>query len=441
MGLSSLGIVVFAAIVPAAVFASSSWVGAGESGAPNDRGTCASAGCHVGQEPGIRVEITAEGGNTYVPGQTKQITISIDDSAPVYGFQMTSRLVNDPLVQAGTFQPLDNRVGVWCSTPGLVSSPRGASGCPASAPLEYIGHNQRTTTSVFIFRWTPPASGAGEIIFYLAAVAGNNNNNATSDRVHIAQLRLAAPFPPTIGAGGIISAGNFGGRAIAAPQTWVEIYGNDLAPTTATWDAAVASGVAPTELNGVTVTIGGRPAPLSYVSQRQINAQIPDGIGPGQATVAIRTPAGATGGYVLQVADASPGVLAPPTFRAGGRQFVAALNADGSFVGQPNFLGPTIVTRSARPGDQVVLYAIGLGPTNPRQTAGTVVQDPNALGSFILRINNIPVQTTYAGLAPGAIGLYQINFIVPDVGTGEFPVTGSAVAGTTFQPNLFINLR
>ena len=94
-------------------------------------------------------------------------------------------------------------------------------------------------------------------------------------------IRTAAP--------GVITALGFGGAPSIAPYSWIEIYGENLASTTRAWAASDFSGnAAPTSLSGVTVSIGGVPAVVSYISPGQVNAFVPPAAltaGPVQVTV------------------------------------------------------------------------------------------------------------------------------------------------------------
>jgi uncharacterized protein (TIGR03437 family) len=412
----------------------------GHSGAPRDHGTCAQLGCHLGVPVGSRIQITLDGGGiVYRPGETRQVIIEITDIHRLYGFQLTARFARDPLAMAGSFAPVEDEA-VRCASLDLrIEIPRGGSSCPANAPLEYIGHDFPVERPRFAVRWTPPAGG-GDVIFYAAGNAANGDTTRAGDRIHATQLRVTSVGPPQFDAASVVLATAFpGGRAIA-PQAWVEIYGERLAQTVATWDGAFVSGSAPTELGGVRVTVGGRPAFLSYVSTGQINLQVPDGVAPGLAPVTVITPFGELSQAEV-IESASPGILAPPAFRVGGRQFTAAQHADGAFVGPVGFYGAGIPSRPARPGDRITLWAIGLGPVSPAQAAGRVVTDLNSLGAFALRIGGSAAATEYAGLSPGAIGLYQINTVVPDLAPGDYEISGSAAAGIALPPGIFLNLR
>jgi uncharacterized protein (TIGR03437 family) len=75
----------------------------------------------------------------------------------------------------------------------------------------------------------------------------------------------------------------------------------------------------------------------------------------------------------------------------------------------------------AQPGDLIVLYATGLGATQPLPLTGEIPQfggliQPSALSSFQVLLNGQgldPKTVAYAGLTPGFAGLYQVNFYLP----------------------------
>ena len=91
---------------------------------------------------------------------------------------------------------------------------------------------------------------------------------------------------PTISAGGVVDAAG-GGKAIA-PGTWVSIFGTLLSATTRPWrDTDFQNGVLPTSLDGVSVTIDGKPAAIDFVSPARSTCWPPTtvpraGSGPGE---------------------------------------------------------------------------------------------------------------------------------------------------------------
>lgn len=435
-GWISLGVAAFAI----AAFAFPTGAPAGHSGAPRDKGTCANLGCHFNPVVGHAMRLTLEGaGIVYRPGQTYSVIIEITDIHRLYGFQLTARFARDPQATAGRFAPVEDEAVRCASADFAIEVPRTGANCPANAPLEYIGHDLPVERPRFVVRWTSPAAG-GDVIFYAAGNAANGDTTRAGDRIHTTQLRVTTAAAPSFESAGITVATAFPSGRTIAPQAWVEIYGERLAQSVATWDADVATGTAPTELAGVRVSVAGVPAFLSYVSPGQINFQVPDGVAPGEAPITVTTPAGQLS-RTHAIAQASPGLWAPQVLRVGGRQFVGAQHPDGVFVGPPGFYGAGIPSRPARPNDRVIIWAVGLGPVNPPQPAGRAVPQLNSLGAFVLQFGGRTVATEYAGLSPGFIGLYQINAVIPDLPPGDWEISGSVVAGIALPSGLFINLR
>ena len=140
------------------------------------------------------------------------------------------------------------------------------------------------------------------------------------------------PTPVIRASLGVISAGAYGGFNAIAPATWIEIYGFNLATNLLPreWGGNDFNGnSAPTTLGGTTVTIAGQKAFVRYVSPTQVNAQVPSNVDPGQQPVVVTTEGGSSAPYSVQVNPIQPGLLAPPVFQVGGRQYVVALYPDG----------------------------------------------------------------------------------------------------------------
>lgn len=416
----------------------------GYSGVPGERGTCVA--CHGGPL-GSSMTITTSSGASYTPGTPMTVTVTITDQHNRYGFQATARLASSTTTQAGGFAVSEINMQVICSSTNFVNeTQKPAAGCPAGQPWEYVMHRGSRAANSFVFTFTPSAGATGDIILYAAGNAANGNGQLGGDRIHAATLRLtpAATSPrPTISQGGAITASNFGGGTTIAPQGWMEIYGTNLAPSIADWTSAIASGQAPTSLNGVEVTIGGKPAFLSFVSPGQINVQVPDDIGTGPAVLTVKNANGTSDNHTVNVAPVVPAFLAPPVapFKTATRQFIAAFFPDstgnGPFAGNP---AESPLFRSARPNDRLIIYAVGLGNVTPRQQAGRIVTGPTALDSISLNFGGTPVVLEYAGHAPNFVGLYQINAVVPNLPPGEYEI-GGTVNGTPIPRGIFINLK
>lgn len=434
------------AALPALLYAYASGPDPRNTGAPGDQ-TCVQ--CHLGTPlngGGGNVQISSSAGNTYTPGQQQTFTISITDSkARAYGFQMTARLDSNPRNgQAGDFTAGAQQI-VICDNARL----KGSSGCPSSAPVEFIEHSRPFTSNTINVTWTAPSSNVGTVTVYVAANAANGNGSESGDHIYTASLQLSPASStsnkPAISQGGVVAASAFNAGAGIAAGSWLEIYGTNLATTTRAWTGADFNGSnAPTSLDGVSVTIGGIPAYVDFVSPGQVDVQAPEGIpvGPG-VPVVVTNSQGQSDPYSITVSDVAPALLAPPAFQVNGTQYAVATfpAADASsgvtYVGPVGFING-VNSRPARPGDVITLYGIGFGPVTPATPAGTIAsQATNLSNSFTIMFGQTPATVLYSGLAPGFVGLYQFNIQVPSVSPGDWPLSVQ-VGGTTLSQKVTI---
>jgi uncharacterized protein (TIGR03437 family) len=197
---------------------------------------------------------------------------------------------------------------------------------------------------------------------------------------------------------------------------------------------------APTSLDGVGVKINGRDAFVRYISPGQVNVQAPDNPGTGSMGVIVSNCAAASLPSNLQQLSVAPGMLAPPSFIVGGRQLLVAQTTDGNFVGTI----PGVASRPARPGETLVAYGIGFGSVTPAVAAGTIAGGATQLvDPLTITIGGVQLadaQVPYKGLAPGYVGLYQFNFVVPNVPDGDQPVI-VRVGGVAVPQTLFLSVR
>lgn len=256
-------------------------------------------------------------------------------------------------------------------------------------------------------------------------------------------IRLLTPYnqllpAPSINASGVVSASLFGQFTSVAPGSWIEIYGVNLAADSRSWRSSDFQGInAPTTLDGTYVTIGGEPAYVSFIGSGQVNVQVPTDIGTGPQRVVVNTVAGASLPAIIAVEPLQPGLYTPASSNIGGVQYVWGQLPDGSIM-LPSGASSSAPSRPAKPGETMVMYGVGFGPVTPAIAAGQIVQQDNNLAeSFHVQFGGVPATVSYAGLAPGSIGLYQINVVVPNVGAGnKIPLTFT-VANYTGQQTLY----
>ncbi len=229
---------------------------------------------------------------------------------------------------------------------------------------------------------------------------------------------------PVLTPNGIVHPYNPQVGGAVAPGTIVAIYGSNLASV----PAQPTTIPLPLSMNGTTVLIGGVQAPLFYVSPGQINAQVPFELDPAkQYQVVVSANGALTTPQPLQLTAATPGLDAFPDGTV-----VAIHSADGTLVSQDS---------PAKPGEYVVMYLLGMGPTdNPivsgAGSPGDPLDRPKAVPVLTLGGVNVPV--AFAGLTPQLVGLYQINLQVPNVAVdGNLVLTvtqDGAASNTTILP-------
>jgi uncharacterized protein (TIGR03437 family) len=249
---------------------------------------------------------------------------------------------------------------------------------------------------------------------------------------------IQTPAPrPAITAGGVVDAAGFG-QAIA-PGTWVSVFGTALSATTRAWrDADFVNGLLPTSLDGVSVTIDGKPAAVAYISPTQINVLATDDTATGLVPVVVKNTAG-TSDAVLTLQQTG----APALFEFPGGKYAAAFHVDGSFIASPVLVQQQGLTggTAAHVGETIVLFGTGFGATQPPISATALVKAPLPLADpaeFSLRIGGADATIAYAGLI--SPGVYQFNVVVPLVAAGDQPVVAE-LRGLLSQSPLLITIQ
>ncbi len=224
---------------------------------------------------------------------------------------------------------------------------------------------------------------------------------------------LVDAAPPQISENGVVSASAFGAYPFAAPGSFLEIYGSNLSGDTARgWSPADFSptGGAPTNLEGVSVTVGGQRAFVNFVSPNQVNVQVPSTVSVNTTLPVVVTSRGQVGAaFPLSIRARAGGLLAPASYKIGDRQFVYAARANGA---------ATSPTDGVSGGETIILYGTGFGAVSPFSFnyAGQIVPADRlyTLGfPTEFKIAGQTCRIAFQGLISGFVGLYQFNVEVP----------------------------
>jgi uncharacterized protein (TIGR03437 family) len=243
----------------------------------------------------------------------------------------------------------------------------------------------------------------------------------------------------------VVSASAYADSSAASPGSIVEVYGSNLANDTRMWAAPDFNGLnAPTSLDGVTVNFNGQPGYVSYISPLQVNAQIPTTLQPGSVQVTVTNQQQTSAPFTLTLNAIQPGLLAPQSFNVNGNAYVVAFLPDGTYVLPPGAIAG-LSSRQAQPGEAVTMFGIGLGIAldSSGQPIGGGLMAPGLstiAAPAAVQYGSTPAVITYAGLAPGYVGLYQLNVVTPQVPDNDLVPLTFTVNGTSYQA-LFTAVR
>lgn len=214
--------------------------------------------------------------------------------------------------------------------------------------------------------------------------------------------------PPVILPNTIVSTSSFL-TGLVAPGDQISIFGVNLGPTTGV--RSDTSHALPTSLAGTTVTFDGVAAPIYYVSDQVVAVQAPTSLTTGALTqIQVANSSGSSLAVPQFASTTNPGVF---TYEAGGSGQAKVINQDGSPNGDGTILG---TDKPASAGSVISIYATGLGAVTPAVSAGTPAPASPlspTVSTVTANIAGRDATVTFAGLAPGMIGVYQVNIIVP----------------------------
>ena len=198
------------------------------------------------------------------------------------------------------------------------------------------------------------------------------------------------------------------GTLPVAPGGLISIYGSQMAPI----NIATQQIPLPTALGQSCLIVNGVPLPVLFVSNSQINGQLPFNVN-GNAQMTLYTPGGISDNFNFTILPAAPSIFR--TGIAGPQTGLATITrADNGELVTP--------TNPVHPGDSIIIWATGLGLTSPPIDAGQPAPSeplPSAIIQPRVQLGGVTLNVLYAGLVPGSVGLYQINATVPNKGVPQ----------------------
>jgi len=178
----------------------------------------------------------------------------------------------------------------------------------------------------------------------------------------------------------------------------------------------------PTSLAGTTVTVGDLElaAPLYFVSSGQINFQLPFEALGGILPIVVTTAQGRSKPMLLTVAPTAPGIF----------------TRTGDGKGKALAFGPDMQPLdAATPGSTMILYATGLGPTDPPSFSGSPGPGTEPLNRAVnladVIVGEFPARVDFAGMAPGLPGVYQLNVVPQQIGTDRLVIRSQGAMSNT----------
>jgi uncharacterized protein (TIGR03437 family) len=247
------------------------------------------------------------------------------------------------------------------------------------------------------------------------------------------------------------SASGYGGYPYFTSGSWLEIKGTNLAdPADPRLSAATNPGQwtsndfnganAPTMLDGISVSINGKPAYVWYLSPTQLNVQAPEDSAIGDVDITVTNCKATSSPLTLMRRALAPGFLAPANYSAGGTQYmVATFASDGAYVLNTSTVAAFgLNSRPAKPGDVIIAYGIGFGDVTPTILPGVIVGQSNTLVNPVtISFGTTNATLSYSGLAGSFVGLYEFFITVPSgLANGDYQINvtqnGTAVPQTMY---------
>ncbi len=281
-----------------------------------------------------------------------------------------------------------------------------------STPLDVTASNSYTVGAAGAGSWGPALTGLGTGGSLLVSANASTILDPTGYQIGFAAQNQTLTGPSVfINPRGIVNAASGApGVESISPGEFIAIYGSGLASATTS-----SLPPYPTSVGNVTVTIGGLPAAIYFVSANQIDCLVPYGVTGASVNVLVNNAGTVSNTVTVPLAKTSPGIFSLDTTGTGDG---ALLHLDSSLVNAAN---------PATKGEIVELYLTGLGAlTTPIPDGKGATAADSAVTPIAIYINGTALPAANVLYYGGSVlpGLYQINLRVPMTLTtsGELPL-------------------
>jgi uncharacterized protein (TIGR03437 family) len=272
------------------------------------------------------------------------------------------------------------------------------------------------------------------------SITASQAGNATYlSATPVTQSFIVTTRPPAPAIANVQNAATF--QATLAPNTYAVIFGQNLSTTTPgrAWTAADFTSNSngtlnmPTALDGTSVTIGGAPAYIYYISPAQIDIITPPNVAGGGVPVVVKVNGQASAAFNVTLQSLAPSFFAWQPGPPNNGVYLVAQHADGSNVGKIGlFPGlPASFTTPASPGETIILYGTGFGPASPPITNGIETDKVYPLSPTpTATLGGGGATVVFGGLIPPLSQVYQFDVTIPlSAPSGDSPLV-VAVDGT-----------
>jgi uncharacterized protein (TIGR03437 family) len=213
-------------------------------------------------------------------------------------------------------------------------------------------------------------------------------------------------------------------QSVLAPNTYAAIFGQNLSVDSIgrAWMASDFTGNGngtlnmPTALDGTSVTVNGVNAYIYYVSPGQIGFITPNTATGSGTRVVVSLNGQTSAAFTIALQSIAPLLFRWQPATADNLKYLMAEHADGTYVGKVGLFPGAAAnfTTPAQPGETIVLYGTGFGPTSPPIANGIETDQVYSLSPTPgATVGNTPATVAFAGLIPGLSQVYQFDVTIP----------------------------